>query len=402
MGGGLLPDANGEWVRYEDTVVKHATIPLFKVVMHPSAAFAAAQVINSGYIGQGPKVDEFESKLGDFLGNRILVTTNSGTSALHLALLLLTKPEENFPGLQPGDEVLSAPLTCTASNFPSIISGYRIKWVDSDPSTLNMSLEDLEQKFSATAKVAIIPLWGGMPLVFEHLKEVLNRAEQRLGFRPKVIIDAAHGFGSTYMGEHISNFGHMAMYSFQAIKHLTSVDGGALVMPPKYLERARLLRWYGISRSVEGRKDFRCEQDINEVGTKWHMNDVNAAVGITNLEHIQPILEAHRSNAHYYNSQLANVNGVQLLTPTQDSNSSYWIYTMLVDRRDDFMKMMNSKGIVTSKVHERNDKHSALAQFKTPLPMTDSVNDRMVCIPVGSWVSSEDRSYIVKSIKEGW
>ena len=154
-----MPDSNGEWVRYEDTVVKHATIPLFKVAMHPSAAFAAAQVINSGYIGQGPKVDEFENKLGDFLGNRNVVTTNSGTSALHLALLLLSKPDDKWPGLQTGDEVLSAPLTCTASNFPSIISGYKLKWVDTDPSTLNMSLDDLEKKFSATAKVAIIPLW---------------------------------------------------------------------------------------------------------------------------------------------------------------------------------------------------------------------------------------------------
>ena len=139
------------------------SIPLFKVFMARTAKEKVGEVLDSGYIGQGPKVEEFEKQLGEYFGNKKVVTVNAGTSALHLALHLLKKPKEdwvkneygsvafsnqNWPGIQEGDEVLATALTCTASNWPIVANGLKIKWVDIDPTTLNMDLDDLKRKMS--------------------------------------------------------------------------------------------------------------------------------------------------------------------------------------------------------------------------------------------------------------
>jgi dTDP-4-amino-4,6-dideoxygalactose transaminase len=200
----------------------------------------------------------------------------------------------------------------------------------------------------------------------------------------------------------ISNFGHITTYSFQAIKHITSVDGGALVVPHSELyRRGKLLRWYGINRE-EARTDFRCEADIEEVGTKWHMNDVNAAIGIENLKHAPTILGRNKANAAFYSEQLKHVTGVTLLNVDPLADSVYWLYTIKVERREAFMKAMTAAGITTSRVHERNDKHSALCEYAAQLPTLDRVVREMICIPVGFWVSGEDRQHIVDTIKGGW
>ena len=188
-------------------------IQLFKVHMASTAAEEVAKVLNSGYVGQGPKVDQFEKDLQDFLYVDKLVTLNSGTSGLHLALHLLKKPrksnqifhgvastEDFWPGLQPGDEILATALTCTASNWPILAHGLKIKWVDIDPTTLNMDLDDLERKITPTTKAIILVHWGGYPNDLDKIKQIQQKAYQIYGFKPAVIEDGAHSFGSKYKG----------------------------------------------------------------------------------------------------------------------------------------------------------------------------------------------------------
>lgn len=390
-------------------------IPLFKVYMSEEAIKRSTEVLRSGYIGQGPVVDEFEDYLKIYLKNDKVLTLNSATSAEHLALHLLKKPSSNitvmdgagstkneWPGLEPGDEILATALTCLASNFPIILGGYKIKWVDVDPLTLNMDLDDLARKISPKTKAIMLVFWGGMPVDMTKLESIQSRAQSMYGFKPAIIIDGAHSFGSTFNNKPINNFGHITTYSFQAIKHVTSVDGGALVLPHSELyRRGKLLRWYGIDRN-ENRKEFRCESDVEEAGTKWHMNDVNAAIGLENLKASKNILNAFIENAEYYNQELKNVPGVTLLTPTPGAKSAYWLFTMKVTNRDDFTARLSEKGIVTSRVHERNDKHTATRPYISQLPTLDKVSKEMICIPVGWWVSREDREYVAKTIKEGW
>jgi dTDP-4-amino-4,6-dideoxygalactose transaminase len=391
-------------------------IPLFKVFMAPSAAEKVSDVLNCGFIGQGPKVDELETNLSNTFGvfKNQVITFNSATSAEHLIYHMLKKPRVfttthesgqeifNWPGISEDDEVLTTALTCTATNWPILANGLKLRWVDVDPTTMNISLEDLKTKLSEKTKIVTVVHWGGYPVDIDELIKIQNNFYQTYGFKFMIVEDSAHAIGAELDGKKIGTFNTISTFSLQAIKHITSVDGGFWISPYEELNRnAKLQRWYGIDR--EGpRADFRCENDIEEWGFKFHMNDVSATVGIENLKHIDSILDSHRSNGKFYNEVLQNVSGVTLLENSPRKNSSYWLYTMRVENRNDFMKYMIERGISTSRVHERNDKHTCVRQFVEPLPNVDMVTQDMICIPVGWWVTQEDREYIVESIKRGW
>lgn len=390
-------------------------IPLFKVFMSDSVTEKVSEVLKSGFIGQGPVVENFEENLKQYFRHDKLVSLNSATSAEHLALHLLKKPnkfllgidgygqyESTWPGIENGDEVLTTPLTCTATNWPILANNFNIKWVDVDPKTLNMDLDDLARKITPKTKVIFIVHWGGYPIDLDKLKQIQNQSYRLYGFKPAIIEDCAHAMGSKYKNKYIGTHGNICTFSLQAIKHITSGDGGLLFLPHDDLyKRAKLLRWYGIDRDGN-RKDFRCEADISEWGFKFHMNDINASIGNENFKHVDEITGKHKDNAKFYDKELKNVNGIELLERNKNMESSFWIYSILVEDRDNFQRYMSEKGIATSQVHERNDIHSCVREYKSILPNLDSTIKKVSSIPVGWWVSKEDREYIVDCIKKGW
>lgn len=391
------------------------SIPLFKVFMSQDSVSEVASTLTSGYIGQGAKVDSFESRLKSYLGWDYLATVNSATSAEHLALHMLRrssvgnneiylhgKSRTPWPGLQDGDEVLTSPLTCTATNWPILANRLSIKWVDVDPLTLNVDMDDLERKISPRTKIIFVVHWGGYPVDLNRLDEICTKAEDLYGFRPVVIEDCAHAFGSVYKGDYIGTSGNWCTFSFQAIKHLTTGDGGMLTMPSApAMNRAKLLRWYGIDRESD-RKDFRCEANVPEWGFKFHMNDIAASIGIHNLQCIDSIIMSHRQNAKYYDDQLEGVPGLTLLRRQDEYQSSFWIYSLLVDDKLNFHRAMQSRGIAASQVHERNDIHTCVSDYRSLLPNLDQITPKLTAIPVGWWVSEEQRESIVQAIKDGW
>lgn len=387
-------------------------IPLFKVHSAPDIIEKLKPVFSSGFIGQGPKVEEFEKLLSVYLNNKLVLTTNSATSAEHLAIHLLKKScksfirgynyiaESDWPGINENDEVLLCPLTCFATTAPILANGLKPKWVDVDLNTCSISLEDLNNKITETTKIVIPIHWGGTPIDLDKLHDIIVNHISNIGFKAAVIEDCAHAFGAKYKGQFLGNHGNICTYSFQAIKHLTTGDGGLITLPHKNLyDRAKLLRWYGIDRTGP-RTDFRCELDISEYGFKFHMNDIAATIGLSNMEYINSVLSIHKRNARYYNNNLSNIDGIQLLPFNEES--SYWLYTLRAKNRDDLIKHLASHEITASRVHERNDKHSCVSQYKTELPNLDILVKEMLCIPVGWWVSHEDREYIVDIIKKGW
>lgn len=389
-------------------------IPLFKVFMSPDAKHRVADVLDSGYIGQGQVVEDFEKQLNTYFNHSRILTLNAGTSALHLALHLLKKPttmyknvyehiafeEYTWPGIQDGDEILATPLTCTASNWPILANNLKIKWVDIDPTTLNMDLEDLKRKMTTKTKAIMGVHWGGYPLDLNKIRDIQTRFMDKHGWHPFLIEDAAHGMGTKYKGKFLGSHGNMVINSLQAIKHVTSIDGGLLYCPTQELyDRAKLLRWYGIDRNPEGRTDFRCEVNIPEWGFKFHMNDVCAAVGMENFKHLEEIVEKHRANAKFYDENLKGLDKVTLLKREEGFESAFWIYSMLVEDRPSFYDYMKKCGITVSQVHERNDKHTCVAEFKSDLPVLDETIGKVVSIPVGWWVTEEQRNYIVECIR---
>ncbi len=378
----IMPVNTGE---LGDIARKRKTIPLFKVFMPGDVMKSLREVLFSGYVGEGPKVREFERRLAPWLGTDNILALNNGTSSLQLALRLA--------GVGPGDEVISTPMTCAATNMPVLATGARVVWADIDPWTGNISPESVERKITPGTRAIICMHWGGYPCDIEKLNAVAARR------KVKLIEDACHAFGSSYRGRPVGSRSDYAAFSFQAIKHLTTVDGGALTCRSRDdRERGRLLRWYGIDRTAPG-GDLRCESDIEEFGYKFHMNDVAAAIGIEQLRHARGNIEKRRRNARIFDAAFAGLGRVRALRREADRESSFWLYTLRVEERRRFMEHMSDAGITVSRVHARNDRHTVFKSSTAPLPGVDEFAAEQVSIPVGWWLAKRDIDRIIDAVR---
>lgn len=351
-------------------------IPLFKVLMSPAAPAAVERTLLSGFIGQGPRVDEFEHAFGkvvDAPAER-LIAVNSCTSAIDLALHLC--------GVGPGDEVVTTPMTCTATNTPIVTRGAVPVWADVDRDTGNIDPADVARKVTPRTKAIVAVNWGGRPCDHAGLKQ----------FGPPVIEDAAHCLSPHHGGDYVC-------WSFQAIKQLTTGDGGMLLAPADQAGRARLLRWYGLDRKSSA--SSRCAQRIAEAGYKYHMNDIAATIGLANLPLALEMKARACLNVRECQKHLDSLPGFQ--KPPPDARCCWWLYTLLVERRDEFMAVMKERGVETSPVHARNDVHPAFqlaARRRYRLPGVDWFAARNVAIPVGWWLSADDRSRVIDAVLE--
>jgi perosamine synthetase len=349
-------------------------IPLFKPYMAPEAGRLVQEVLYSGQLAEGPKVKLFEKDLCDYLDLANAVATNSGTAAITLACRLA--------GVTQGSYVVSTPMTCTATNTAIAAAGGHILWADvlddgnMDPFDLD---EVLDLNPGVTAVVCVH--WAGRPAALSALREVCKK------YGVKLIEDAAHAFGAHYGDVYIGNkTADYTCFSFQAIKHLTCGDGGALVCKDSGdVSRAKRLRWFGLERDIDRDK----LQDPDEWGWKFHMNDIAATIGIANLREMNTILSLHRHHVRYLDSVLGNDMDSQPL----------WVYPLRVPNRAQFMKAMWGHGIATSVVHARNDKLRHLPAPPRDLPGVDAFDSTQVNVPCGWWLSSEDITYIGETIR---
>jgi dTDP-4-amino-4,6-dideoxygalactose transaminase len=351
--------------------VEKKMIPLFKVFMSEDAIRLSSETMRSGYIGQGPQVDEFEHLLKSFIGlGRAPYATTSGTHALDLAYHLC--------GIGHGSEVICTPQTCAATATQLLVRGAKIVWADVNPESGLISPEDVSKKVTKKTVAIVAVDWGG---------QLCDYASLRKNLCP-VIQDAAHSFGA--LGVH----GDYVAWSFQAIKHLTTGDGGALLVPEDEEDRADLLRWYGLNRRVS--LSFRCSQDIPEAGYKYGMNDIAASIGIGNLRHIADVLSKHRSNAQFFSTHIKNQH---VIAPKFNELSSWWLYTVLVNDQKQFIGHMKSNGVDAGLVHSRIDEKSCFRDSNVGgLPGVDAFSSREVCIPVGWWLTESDRDQIVSAV----
>ncbi len=385
-------------------------IPLFKVFMSENVLKPVNEVLMSGQITQGPQVELFETALKDFIGNPYILTLNSATAGLTLALRLLKNKDDRFqwPGFnEETDIVLTPALTCFATTAAVLANHVNIRWLDVDLNTTNIDLVDLKNKLSANTKVIYLVHWGGNPVDLDGLRELQEYSLQQFGFRPMIVEDCAHAFGAEYNGSKIggkASEGNICVFSLQAIKHLTTGDGGFITLPNEFLyDRCKLLRWYGIDRDKRNYKgkDLRLENDIVEYGYKFHMNDINATLGLYNLPHMNDLLRKNRDNATYFDEHLKDVSGINLMNSNKKCNSAYWLYSIRVlnGKKQEFMEKMKEAGITTSQVHNRNDINSCVKAFQESLPNLDVLEKELVCIPVGWWLSAKDLQHIIEIIK---
>lgn len=383
-------------------------LSLFKVFMSEDVLEPINKVLMSGQLTQGPKVEEFETKLKEYINNPYILTLNSATAGLTLATRLL-KNEDNtndWPGFNEDiDVVLTPALTCFATTAAILANNVNIKWLDVDLNTANICLQDLKNKLNEKTKIIYLVHWGGNPVDLDELDKICEEHKEQYGFKPMVVEDCAHSFGAEYNGNKIGSNKNICVFSLQAIKHLTTGDGGFITLPNEELyERCKLLRWYGINRDKRNYKgkDLRLENDIVEYGYKFHMNDINATLGTYNLPHMDGLLEKNRRNAKMLDEGLKDINDIQLLKPNPKCNSAYWLYTIRVlnGKKQEFMDKMKEANIMTSQVHNRNDINSCVKDFEESLPQLDILEKELVCIPVGWWLEEKDIEHIINTIKQ--
>ena len=365
-------------------------IPLMKVFLPPNVGDIVQKVVDTGFVTEGEYSDEFERLFGEWIGNPNTRLVNSCTSALALAA--------HMCDLEPGDEVITTAMTCMATNEPFFNIGAKLVFADVEPDTGNIDVKDIERKITDKTKAIIMVHWAGQPCDID----AINKLASKYGI--KTIEDAAHATKSYYKGVRIGNHSDYVCFSFQAVKHLTTIDGGAIVCKTaEDAERARKLRWFGLDRHYKAPPGeppaSRWEQDITEAGFKYHMNNVNAAIGIEQMNHIDKLIEAHVDNGQYYDTNIKNPN-VRIPRRPEYGKSSYWIYSVLVDDKQKFKDYLADNGIAADVAHVRNDQYSCFAEFQYDQPGLDKFSNQMMNIPVGWWLTEEQRSYIVDVVNK--
>ncbi|HEX3655072.1 MAG TPA: DegT/DnrJ/EryC1/StrS family aminotransferase [Pirellulales bacterium] len=348
------------------------------------------EVLASGRLSEGPLVQQFENELASRLGLAHPVALNSGTSALHLSLVLA--------GVGPEDEVILPAQTFVATGLAVLMQRAVPVFADIDTHTGNLCPQSVARRFTRRTKAVIPVHWGGLPCDLAPLNELAARHDA------VVIEDAAHALGANYRGQAIGSVSRFTCFSFQAIKHLTTGDGGALCCTSEVdARRAKTQRWFGIDRQ-QSRPSLLGERiyDIDSLGFKYHMNDLSAALGLGNLDDFTARLARRREIAGRYREALADVPGIQLLADSPDREHAYWLFTLLVDRREDLIRHLADAGIPSSVVHQRIDRNRIFGGMRADLPGQAEFDRRQLAIPVHEALTDSEVQQIIDVIHSRW
>lgn len=366
-------------------------VPLFKVHVPENMSAKLDPVLSSGYIAEGENVKEFEEKLREYLRNENIITVNSCTSGLQIALRLAD--------IQPGDEVLTTSMTCIATNSPIVTLGAKPVWVDVDPKHGMISPEALVRTIEAhlEVKALIYVCWGGDLGPLPQVDAICKK------YGIKLIIDAAQAFGTRYnfgrtlLGD--GTHGDYTCFSFQAIKQLTTGDGGAMAFRCKEdLDRAVKLKWFGLDRdgfrTSSGEIDWAV--DVPEIGFKMHMNNIAGCIGCAQIDdNINIRLFSYIRNDIKLTKSLDGILERSWRGPT-----AAWVSTFLCDDPSELSEFLKEKGIHSSQMHVNNDVYSGFHADPADLPGVKEFMTHHICLPCGWWVSDEDIQYMIQCIKE--
>ncbi len=365
-------------------------IDFFHTYIASNAKTEVNGVLQTTLLSEGKLTAEFEAQLIETFGFRNVVTLNSGTSALHLALDLC--------GIQEGDEVIIPAQTFVATGLAVLYCKAKPVFADINYEDGNIALADLKSKITAKTKAVICVHWGGNPCDMAALQDLCKVNNLYL------IDDAAHALGATYQNESIGNLADISCFSFQAIKHLTTGDGGAIVIKDQGLyEKAVKKKWFGIDRknampSELGERQF----DLTELGYKYHLNNYASALGLANLDGFLGRLALRQVIVKYYQDTLSPIDGLQLFTDQKDSQGAYWLFGMHVQKRLDFIRHLKAHDIPSSVVHQRIDRYSVFGGIDKSLSVQAKFDETQIHIPIHDAITMEIAEYICDTIKKGW
>jgi dTDP-4-amino-4,6-dideoxygalactose transaminase len=359
-------------------------IPVIKVRMPPPDRLMPAleRVLYSGMIGEGEEVYAFEREFAEQFGLPNALAMSSGTGALHVAFLAC--------GVGAGDDVVTTSMTAEPTNTTILQIGARPVFADVEPDTGNLDPAAVERAITHTTKAICVVHYAGYPADVHALRAIADRHGIAL------IEDCAHALGARIQNMPVGTIGDAAIFSFQAIKHMTSIDGGVLTLrDPAKLDLARRLRWFGLRKGVA-----RTEVDITVPGFKYNMNNVTAVVGRQQLPGIGEAIARHIDNGRYFDRAFAQIAGAMPAHVGAGSEPSYWLYTLLCDDAAKVEAALGAAGVTASKLHRPNHLHTVFAPYAGSMPGLDRFYDRLLHLPCGWWVSDADRARIVAVVEQ--
>jgi dTDP-4-amino-4,6-dideoxygalactose transaminase len=367
-------------------------VPLFKVHMPTAVNDALGRTLASGYIAHGAKVSEFESGLGLLLGTSQLCAVTDASAGLTLALFL--------SGVRPGDEVVTSPLSCLATVMPIANLFAKPVWCDIDPDTGMPNASHIGRQVTERTRAVIVYYWSGNPTDIESLRPAAPSA--------KFVADASEAFGAEIGCKPLALAkADFTIYSFSAVRHVTTGEGGALVAAAREdHELAIRARRYGIHqptfRLPNG--DLNPDSDIAVPGFNYAMNNIAATLGVAQLDCVKALIQRYHENGGYFDRALAKISGITLLQRLANSISAYWTYSLRAGRRMDLMRKLHENGIGAQRLHVRTDRYSCFsgARCADGLPGVDIFDRENLSIPCGWWVTAEDRERIATCIRSGW
>lgn len=387
----VVPGERGEAAMNETPVMEPSAglIVLFHPHMPANAFRNVDAVLRTRWIGQGPRVDEFEERFSaTFGGGRSSVAVGAGTDALHLAYLLA--------GLEPGDKVIAPIFTCTATNIPFLYMGVQVVFADVQRNTMNMDPVDVRRRITEKCKAIVCVHYGGLPCDMDELQTIAD--EHGI----KIVEDCAHALGAAYRGRAIGQISDFSAFSFQAIKHITTGDGGMLVLKdPMLAEKARRLRWFGIDRKAKHKGIW--ENDISEVGYKYQMTDISASLGLAGLDEFDLVLKHRRALFSAYEKALRNIAGISMVgAGFDDREHAAWLCTVLAENRVGLSAKLRENGIESAQVHYRNDRYTILGGRQYGYDNMDAVEGKYLVLPLHTKVTLGDVDRICSVIRSGW
>jgi perosamine synthetase len=370
-------------------------IPVAKPFLGKEEAQLAYDTILTNWVTQGPRVAEFEEKFASYVGSKYAVAVSNCTTALHLAMIVA--------GVGEGDEVICPSMSYIATaNCIKYVNAKPV-FAEVNPVTYNIDAADVVKKITSKTKAILIVHQIGMPADIDAFRAICDEHNLIL------IEDAACAAGSSYKGKKIGSHSDLVCFSFHPRKVITTGDGGMVTTSNEaYYNRIKLLRQHGMSVNdrVRHLSDKVIIEDHLEVGFNYRMTDIQAAVGIKQLERLDGLIEERRKIAHRYQKELADLSMIRLPEEPEGFFTSYQSFSIYLKPecslgRNDVMQQMLDAGISTRRGVMTSHRESAYAEEckGLSLPMSEDASDRSIVLPLYVPMNDEEVTYVIKHLR---
>jgi perosamine synthetase len=370
-------------------------VRLFKPSIGDEELNNIKSVFQRAWLGVGPLVSEFEKGWSDFIGCKESVGVNSCTAALHLALSAF-----RFPA---GKKVLVPVITFASTAMAVLYNNLIPVFVDVDEKTAGISMEDLKRKCDRDC-VAVIPVhFGGHPVPMDELVFWANSRGL------KVIEDSAHNAGGSYKGKKVGTWGDIGCFSFEEKKCMTTGDGGMICSDDAELLRPlRHARWVGINRDTWQRLDENVKggtkdalhwyYEISEIGYKYNMNDLSAAIGLAQLSKLEKMNRRREAIIQRYIEGIKDSSGVKIGLPYELEDSSYWLFFVRVEERDRFILHMMDKGVSTGVHYLPLSMHPLFRKYRSQTPIAERIWQEFATLPLFADLTDDEIDHVISCI----